>query len=137
MLHYLADTLDFWDYVFFGSAFVLVVAFLMFLLFVLGLPGKIAVSRNHPDAEAVNLMGWVGFAAVIPWIQALIWAFKPTDIIDIRRLPKAEAEATAAMIAKMRADQAHGKRKAAQQPAPATDDTAASILDDGRGGVEP
>jgi hypothetical protein len=27
------------------------------------------------------------------WIQAFIWAFKPTDVIDIRRFPKAEAKA--------------------------------------------
>lgn len=38
----------------------------MFVLFVLGLPGKIAVARNHPEAEAVNLMGWVGFVAIVP-----------------------------------------------------------------------
>ena len=32
-------------------------------------------------------MGWVGFLAVVPWIQALGWAFKPTDVIDVRYLP--------------------------------------------------
>jgi hypothetical protein len=35
-------------------------------------------------------MGWVGFLAVVPWIQALIWAFKPTDKVDIRRFPLEE-----------------------------------------------
>jgi len=35
-------------------------------------------------------MGWIGFLAIVPWIQALIWAFKPTDKIDIRNLPEAE-----------------------------------------------
>jgi hypothetical protein len=62
-------------------------------LLVLGLPGKIAIARKHPDADAVNLMGWVGFLAVVPWIQALIWAFKPTDVIDIRRFPRQEQAA--------------------------------------------
>jgi hypothetical protein len=27
----------------------------------------------------------------LPWIQAFIWAFKPTDVIDIRRFPREEA----------------------------------------------
>ena len=40
-------------------------------VFVLGLPGRIAIARNHPEAEAVYLMGWIGFLAVVPWIQAL------------------------------------------------------------------
>jgi hypothetical protein len=31
------------------------------------------------EADAIYLMGWVGFLAVVPWIQALIWAFKPTE----------------------------------------------------------
>jgi len=30
----------------------------------LGLPGRIAIARRHPEAEAVNLMGAVGFMAV-------------------------------------------------------------------------
>jgi hypothetical protein len=62
----------------------LLVAFLVVLVFVLGLPGRIAIARRHPEADAVNLMGWVGFLAVVPWIQALIWAFKPTNVIDVR-----------------------------------------------------
>jgi hypothetical protein len=32
-------------------------------------------------------MGWIGFLAVVPWIQALIWALKPTTVIDVRYLP--------------------------------------------------
>lgn len=106
MIKTIEPMLDLWDYVFFASVFVLVISFLMFVLFLLGLPGKIALARNHPEAEAVNLMGWVGFAAVVPWINALIWAFKPTNVIDIRRYPEAEAAATAEMIAKMHEDQA-------------------------------
>ena|SRR5208337_4277187 len=66
------------------------------------LPGRIAIARNHPEADAVNLMGWVGFVAVVPWIQALIWAFKPTDVIDIRNLPDDERRETAAMISRLK-----------------------------------
>ena len=103
--------LDVWDYAFFGCLFTGVLCGLSLLVIILGLPGKIAVARNHPDAEAVHLMGWVGFLAVIPWIQALIWAFKPTDKIDIRRYPEAEAAATEEMIAKMRDDMKGGLRR--------------------------
>ena len=46
-------------------------------------------------------------------IQALIWAFKPTDIIDIRNLPAEERRETAAMIASLR-----GKAPAAAPASP-------------------
>ena len=59
-----------------------------------GLPGKIAIARKHPEAEAVKLMGWAGLITVLPWIQAFIWAFKPTDVVDIRRFPDQVAKAT-------------------------------------------
>ena len=51
-------------------------------------------------------MGWVGFLAVVPWIQAFIWAFKPTTIIDIRYLPEDERRETAAMIARLKGEAA-------------------------------
>jgi hypothetical protein len=63
------------------------------IVLLLGLPGRIAVSRKHPDAEAVTLLGWFGGFAVLPWMQALIWAFKPTDIVDIRKMPAATSQA--------------------------------------------
>ena len=46
------------------------------------LPGKIAKSRNHPQAEAINIGGWLGalFAGVL-WPIFLIWAYtKPIRI---------------------------------------------------------
>jgi len=91
----------FWDYAAFAALFIIVAAFLAAAIFVLGLPGRIAIARKHPEADAVRLMGWVGFLAIVPWIQALIWAFKPTDVVDLRRLPKEEARETDAMIARL------------------------------------
>jgi len=93
--------LNFWDYVTFASLFILGVGALIAIVLVLGLPGRIAIARKHPDAEAVNIMGWVGFLALVPWIQAFIWAFKPTQVIDIRRFPPAEQTAVNDEIAKM------------------------------------
>jgi hypothetical protein len=106
--------LDFWDYVTFATLFVLGVVALVAIVFVLGLPGRIAIARRHPDAEAVNIMGWVGFLAIVPWIQAFIWAFKPTQVIDIRRFPPAEQSAINEELAKMTGEgAAHGTPKAA------------------------
>lgn len=80
----------FWDWITLVCVMLTVLGFLVLLVWLLGLPGRIAIARNHPDAEAVYTMGWVGFIAIVPWIQALIWAFKPTDKVDIRYLPEEE-----------------------------------------------
>ena len=79
--------LDFWDYATAVVLFVCVVTGLTFVIWLAGLPG-----RKHPEAEAVMIMGYAGFLPVVPWIQAFIWAFKPTDIVDIRRFPREEAK---------------------------------------------
>jgi len=94
----------FWDYLTFAALFVIGVAFLGTLIFLLGLPGRIAIARNHPEADAVYFMGWIGFLAVVPWIQALIWAFKPTDVVDLRYLPKEVQRETNAMIASLKGE---------------------------------
>jgi hypothetical protein len=91
----------FWDYLTFAALFVIVAAGLAAAVFILGLPGRIAIARKHPEADAVNLMGWGGFVAIVPWIQALIWAFKPTDVVDLRYLPKDVQRETDAMIARL------------------------------------
>jgi hypothetical protein len=106
--------LDFWDYLTFASLFIVGAACGGAALLVLGLPGKIAIARKHPDADAVNLMGWVGFLAIVPWIQALIWAFKPTDVIDIRRFPRQEQTAINEEINRLKGKPA---AEASQEPA--------------------
>lgn len=103
--------LDFWDYMTFLSIIGAGIAVLVILLWVAGLPGKIAISRKHPDAEAVKVMGYAGFLAIVPWIQAFIWAFKPTDTVDVRRFPLEEARAIEEDIARLtgEADQKSAK----------------------------
>ena len=105
MAELLGFELDLWDYLTFVTLFILGAGFLAGLVILAGLPGKIAIARKHPDAEAVKMMGWAGFLAMVPWIQAFIWAFKPTDIIDIRRFPSAEREAIDKDIARLRGDE--------------------------------
>ena len=39
------------------------------------LPGKVAVQREHPQAEAIRIAGWLGIITGIVWIVALIWAY--------------------------------------------------------------
>jgi hypothetical protein len=96
--------LDFWDYVTFLTLVLAGVAGLVIILWVAGLPGRIAIARKHPDAEAVKLMGYAGFLPLVPWIQAFIWAFKPTDIVDIRRFPAEEARAIEEDIARLKGE---------------------------------
>jgi hypothetical protein len=95
-------SLDFWDYITFLVLALFVLSFMILLFWLAGLPGRIAIARKHPEAEAVKIMGWSGFLVVVPWIQAFIWAFKPTDIIDIRRFPKEEAEKTEEEITRLK-----------------------------------
>jgi hypothetical protein len=104
---------DLWDYLALACIFALIVAGLTIAVFVLGLPGRIAIARKHPEAEAVNLMGWAGFLTVVPWIKALGWAFKPTDVIDVRYFPGQEQRHIDEEIAKLK-----GKSLAKVTPTP-------------------
>jgi hypothetical protein len=103
--------LDFWDYATFIVLFLMVLSALVFLVWLAGLPGRIAIQRKHPDAEAVMLMGYAGFLPLVPWIQAFIWAFKPTDIVDVRRFPDQEAKGIDEEIARLSGKPAPGATK--------------------------
>jgi len=94
--------LDIWDYLTFLVMFALIAAFLTVAVLVLGLPGRIAIARKHPDADAINTMGWLGFLAVVPWMQAFMWAFKPTDVVDIRYFPRQEQQNIDEEIARLK-----------------------------------
>lgn len=108
--------LDLWDYLTFVTLFLIVVSVIMIWLWLAGLPGRIAISRKHPEAEAVKLLGYAGLLPTIyPWMQALIWAFKPTDIVDVRRMPPEEARAIDEDIARLKGE------TAPEQPAEETE----------------
>jgi len=93
--------LDAWDYATFVAMAIVGAGFLILLYLILGLPGRIAIARHHPEAEAVNIMGWLGFLVVVPWIQALIWSLKPTNVVDIRDLPPERRRETDEQIARL------------------------------------
>ena len=63
-----------------------------------------AASEVVVEREPVGVV-----AAIVPWIQALIWAFKPTDKIDIRRFPEAERIAEHKELAELAA-YAYGRK---------------------------
>ncbi len=91
---------------------------MLIYIWIAGLPGRIALARNHPEAEAVKIMGWAGLLpTILPWVQAFIWAFKPTDIVDIRRFPKEEARALDEEAGRLK-----GRPAAAVEHDPAADD---------------
>ena len=47
------------------------------------LPGQKAVERNHPQAEAINVLGWLGLLlGGVGWVVALVWAYtKPVLVV--------------------------------------------------------
>jgi cytochrome b561 len=44
-----------------------------------GLPGAIARARNHPQADAINICGWMGILTLVLWPLALVWAYLAKD----------------------------------------------------------
>jgi hypothetical protein len=118
--------LDFWDYMTFLVLFLSLLAVGAAWLFLAGLPGRIAIARKHPEAEAVKYLGYAGLLpTVYPWMQALIWAFKPTDIVDIRRFPAEEARETEKEIARLRGTPHTAREAVKEANAQAATDAAA------------
>ncbi|MET0683540.1 MAG: DUF3302 domain-containing protein [Casimicrobiaceae bacterium] len=114
--------LDFWDYATFATAALAGAAGVLTYIWIAGLPGRIALARKHPEAEAVKIMGWAGLLpTVLPWVQAFIWAFKPTDIVDIRRFPEEEAKALDEEARRLKGEPSAAPGKAANTAPPPRD----------------
>lgn len=57
------------------------------------LPGRIAISRNHPQSAAINLCGWLGLPTGILWVVAIVWAFlKTAPIVSCSTVSEPEVE---------------------------------------------
>jgi hypothetical protein len=78
------------------------------------LPGEIAKSRNHPQAEAINIGGWLGalFAGVL-WPIFLIWAYTKPIRITQNEDASSEIEALRKRIGSLEATLVTGKGKRA------------------------
>ena len=91
-------------------------------------PALRAASVSVNAGEILAVMGpcnSVGFLPMVPWIQAFGWAFKPTDVIDVRRLPKEEARGIDEEIARLKGEPApvsNGMTKVAPVPAGTKDE---------------
>ncbi len=56
-----------------------------------GMPGKIAARRNHPQAEAINMCGWIGILTLgLLWPVAFVWAYTN----PVRTAPGEAADST-------------------------------------------
>lgn len=53
----------------------LIVTMLGVVVWLAMLPGKIAVQREHPQADAIRVAGWLGIVTGVVWMAALIWAY--------------------------------------------------------------
>lgn len=56
---------------------VVTIAAAIWIIVTLGsLPGKIARERGHYQAEAINILGWIGILTLgISWFVAIVWAY--------------------------------------------------------------
>jgi len=81
----------------FAVMLVLLTAAAVLIKIVGALPGKIARGRAHPQAEAINVCGWLGILTLgLAWPVALIWAY--TRSPDERSAPQ-EVKSTPAVEA--------------------------------------
>jgi hypothetical protein len=72
---------------FVGFAILVLLVLIVIWIFVklAALPGQTAIERGHPQAEAINVLGWVGLLlGVAPWLVALVWAYTKTDAAQPR-----------------------------------------------------
>ncbi len=67
--------------------FVILVLLVLLLIWIFvklaALPGETAAERGHPQAEAINVLGWVGLLlGIAPWLVALVWAYTKTPAMQ-------------------------------------------------------
>ena len=55
----------------------ILLAFVIWLVVLLGsMPGNIAKKRNHPQADAIQVLGWIGVITLgVSWFIGFVWAY--------------------------------------------------------------
>lgn len=59
----------------------LLIGVIIWLVVLLGnMPGDVARKRNHPQAEAISVLGWIGLITLgMGWFVAIVWAYYKPD----------------------------------------------------------
>jgi H+/Cl- antiporter ClcA len=59
----------------------LLLGVVIWLVVLLGnMPGEVARKRNHPQAEAISVLGWIGLITLgMGWFVAIVWAYYKPD----------------------------------------------------------
>ncbi len=72
-----AGTMTGIDYFAWFVLIVIVVSVAYVFIALARLPGQIAEKRGHPQAEAINVAGWLGLLLTlgVVWALAMIWSF--------------------------------------------------------------
>ena len=68
------------------------------------LPGQTARARNHPQADAINVAGWLGLLLTlgVVWALALVWAYtKPLTGVAASSDDGGELEALRSRVAEL------------------------------------
>ena len=84
------DALDIFALIVMG----ILLALAIWLVVLLGsLPGNIARKRNHPQADAITALGWIGVITVgVGWLVAIVWAYYKPATFDQASLEKRLAD---------------------------------------------
>lgn len=55
----------------------ILIAVVIWLVVLLGsMPGNIAKKRGHPQADAIQALGWIGIITMgVGWLIAIVWAY--------------------------------------------------------------
>ncbi len=86
---------------------ILVLAAVGIWLILAMLPGKIAKDRNHPQADAINIGGWLGaLLGGVLWPIFLIWAFTKPFRVDTGSASSSELQTLRDRIEQLEANQA-------------------------------
>ncbi len=71
-----------------------IIAAAIWIVVTLGsMPGKIAREKDHPQAEAINILGWIGILTLgVAWFVAIVWAYtKPINTAGAELSSRVEA----------------------------------------------
>ena len=91
---------------------ILLIALVVIWAILAMLPGKIARSRNHPQAEAINIGGWLGaLFAGVAWPIFLIWAYTKPIRITQEEEASSEIETLRKRIGSLEAKLSTGRGK--------------------------